>query len=101
MGVQYVVVDFDEMETMESLTANQREEVKPLLLNSNLKLMENKRAMLIEKIKNTVVEMVHHTDELIKTIFLVFLSVKLNRDYTYLAHLFCQVQGTTFKNNTP
>ena len=100
MGVQYIMVDFDEVETMENLTANQHEEVKALLLNSNLELMDNKRAMLIEKIKNTVVEMVHHIDELIKTNFLVFLSAKLNLNYTYLANLFCEVHGTTIKKNT-
>ena len=41
--------------------------------------------------------MVHHTDEIIKTNFSDFLSKKLNHDYTYLANLFSEVQGTTIE----
>jgi len=60
--------------------------------------MDDKRAMLIEKIKNIIIEMVHHSDGLIKINFSDFLSEKLNHDYTYLANLFSEVQGTTIEH---
>jgi AraC-like DNA-binding protein len=53
--------------------------------------------VLIERIKNAIVEMVHHPNELIKINFSDYLSEKLNHDYTYLANLFSEVQGTTIE----
>lgn len=59
--------------------------------------MDDKRAILIEKIKNIIIEMVHHTEESIKVNFSDFLSEKLYYNYTYLANLFSEVQGTTIE----
>lgn len=95
LGLHFIVVDLGEVEIMENLTLEQREQVKSVLLESGLELMDDKRAVLIERIKNAVIEMVHHSDELIKTNFSDFLSEKLKHDYTYLANLFSEVQGTT------
>jgi AraC-like DNA-binding protein len=98
LGLHFIVVDLGEVEIMESITNDQREQLKEALLDSGLELMDDKRAMLIEKIKNIIIEMVHHSDELIKINFSDFLSQKLNHDYTYLANLFSEVQGTTIEH---
>ena len=97
LGLHFIVVDLGEVEIMEDISTEQREEMKIVLLNSGLELMDDKRAVLIEKIKNVIIEMVHHTDEIIKTKFSDFLSKKLNHDYTYLSNLFSEVQGTTIE----
>jgi len=97
LGLHFIVVDLGEVELMESLTLDQRIELKKILQESGLELMDDKKAVLIEKIKNAIVEMVHHTNELIKVNFSDFLSQKLNLDYTYLANLFSEVQGTTIE----
>ncbi len=97
LGLHFIVVDLGEVEVMENLSPEQREELKIALLGSGLELMDDKRAVLIEKIKNAVVGMVHHTDEIMKVNFSEFLSEKLNHDYTYLANLFSEVQGTTIE----
>ena len=96
-GLHFIVVDLGEVEIMENISAEQREELKTALLHSGLELMDDKRAVLIEKIKNVIIEMVHHSDEMIKMNFSDFLSEKLNHDYTYLANLFSEVQGTTIE----
>ena len=98
LGLHYILVDLGEIEIMENISAEQREQLRTALLNSGLELMDDKRAVLIEKIKNTIVGMVHHTDEIIKINFSDFLSEKLNHDYTYLANLFSEVQGTTIEH---
>lgn len=97
LGLHYIIVELGEVDIMENISSEQREEVKAALFHSGLELMDDKRSVLIERIKNTVVEMVHHTDEIIKTNFSDFLSKKLNHDYTYLANLFSEVQGTTIE----
>ena len=97
LGLHFIVVDLGEVEIMETLSAEQHEQVKNTLLSSGFELMDDKRAVLIEKIKNTIIEMVHHSDEIIKTNFSIYLSEKLKHDYTYLANLFSEVQGTTIE----
>jgi len=97
LGLHFILVDLGEVDIMENISTEQRELLKVALLDSGLELMDDKRAVLIEKIKNAIVEMVHHNDELIKVNFSEYLSEKLNHDYTYLANLFSEVQGTTIE----
>jgi AraC-like DNA-binding protein len=97
LGLHYIVVELGEVEIMEDLSMEQRQELKLNLLSSGLELMEDKKAILIERIKNTIIEMIHHSDELIKTNFSDYLSEKLVHNYTYLANMFSEVQGTTIE----
>jgi len=97
LRLHFMVVDLGEVEIMENITLEQREQLKIALFESGLELMDDKRAMLIEKIKNVIIDMVHHTDEPLKVNFSNYLSEKLNHDYTYLANLFSEVQGSTIE----
>ena len=97
LGLHFIVVELGEVEIMENISTEQREKIKAALLSTGLELMDDKRAILIEKIKNAVIEMVHHSSELMKTNFSGFLSEKLSHNYTYLANLFSEVQGTTIE----
>ena len=97
LQLHFIVVDLGEVEIMENISVEQREQLKIALLNTGLELMDDKRAVLIERIKNVIIEMVHHTDGVIKKNFSNYLSEKLNHDYTYLANLFSEVQGTTIE----
>jgi hypothetical protein len=76
-----------EVDVMEDVSTEQREQLKEALLVSGLELMDDKKAIMIEKIKNIIIEMVHHTNEGLKVNFSNFLSEKINHDYTYLANL--------------
>lgn len=97
IGLHFIVVDLGEVDIMENISVTQRELLKIALLDSGLELMDDRRAILIEKIKTVIVEMVHHTDDSIRTNFSNYLSDKLHHDYTYLANLFSEVQGTTIE----
>jgi AraC-like DNA-binding protein len=97
LGLHFVFVDLGEVEIMEDISTDQRDQLKLDLLQIGFELMDDKRAVLIEKIKNVIIEMVHHSDEEIRINFSVYLSKKLNHDYTYLANLFSEVQGTTIE----
>jgi AraC-like DNA-binding protein len=97
IGLHFIIVELGEVELMENIEGEKLEQVKMALLQSGLVLLDNKRSILIEKIKNTVVEMVHHPNQIIKINFSDYLSAKLNHDYTYLANLFSEVQGTTIE----
>jgi AraC-like DNA-binding protein len=97
LGLHFILVDLGEADIMETLSTEQEQELKTALLAIGLELMDDKRAVLIQKIKTIVTEMIHYEDELPKENFSHFLSNKLNYNYTYLANLFSEVQGVTIE----
>ncbi len=96
-GLHFILVELGEVEIMEDISTEQRAQLKYDLSLSGLELMEDKKGVLIDKIKNVIIEMVHHSEEMVKISFSNFLSEKLNHDYTYMANLFSEVQGTTIE----
>ena len=97
LGLHFIVVDLGVVEIMETISMEKRLLLKQGLLISGLELMDDKKAILIEKIKNIIIEMIHHSEEVIKVNFSDYLSEKLEHNYTYLANLFSEVQGTTIE----
>jgi AraC-like DNA-binding protein len=97
MGLHFIVVELGEVDIMETLSIPQREELKKELHVSGLELMDDKRSVLIEKIKNVIIEMVHYSDELPKVNYSDYISEKLQHDYTYLSNIFSEVKGITIQ----
>lgn len=97
LGLKYCTVDLGEATVDGDVTTEQRGALKIALAKSGLELMDDKRAMLIEKIKNVIVEMVHYEDEVPKTKHSDYISAKLDYDYTYLANLFSEATGITIE----
>jgi AraC-like DNA-binding protein len=97
LGLHYTVVELGEAEIKENLSTEQRDQLNIALKKAGLELMDDKKSMLIEKIKNIIIESVHYSDEQPKVNFSDYLSEKLNHDYTYLANLFSEVEGTTIE----
>jgi len=60
--------------------------------------MDDKKSILVEKIKLIIIELVHYTEDQIKVNLSDFISEKLNFDYSYLSNLFTEVKGTTIEN---
>jgi AraC-like DNA-binding protein len=98
LGLHYGVVDLGVVSVRENINAEQREQLKMALARAGLELMDDKKSILIDKIKNVIVELVHYTDEPLKVNFSDFLSSKLDYDYTYLANLFSEVTGITIEH---
>jgi len=97
LGLHFIVVDLGEVDLMEDLDDELWEKLKTSLLKNGFELMDDKRAVLIERIINAIIEMVHYTDGMIKVNFSDFLSEKLDRDYTYLSNIFTEVKGITIQ----
>ncbi len=97
LNLHYVFVEMGEVEIMETLNSEQLEELKQALHRIGLELMDDKKAVLIDKIKNAIIDIVHFSEENIKVNFSQHLSEKLNHNYTYMANLFSQIQGTTIE----
>lgn len=97
LGLHFIVVDLGEVEIMEELTTEQRHQLQAGLVSSGLELMDDKRAVLIEKVINVITEMIHQSEELPKVNYSDYISEKLNYDYTYLSNLFSEVKGITIQ----
>jgi AraC-like DNA-binding protein len=97
LGLHYASVELGEVEVLEKISLEQHDRFKAALLKSGLELMDDKKSVLIQKIKNVIIELVHYSEEPLTINFSEFLSQKLNHDYTYLANLFSEVQGTTIE----
>jgi len=98
LGLHFVCVDLGVAEIMEDITKEQRAQLKAALLESGLDLMDDKRAILIEKIKIVITEMIHYNDELPKIKYSEYISNKIGYDYTYLANIFSEVKGITIEH---
>jgi hypothetical protein len=96
-GLHVITVELGEAEIMEDISKEQLEYLGIALRKSGLELMDNNRSILVEKIKSIIIELVHNTDDPIKTNLSDYLSDKLNHNYTYLANLFSEVKGTTLE----
>lgn len=97
LGIRYAIVELGMVEILEDITHEQREQLREVLLKSGLELLDNKRSILIEKIKNVIVEMIHYTEKLPNINYSDYLSEKLGYDYTYLANVFSEVKGITIQ----
>jgi len=97
LGLHFIIVDLGEIEIMEELTEEKREELKAELMKSGLELMDDKKAILIEKINNIIIEMIHYSEELPKVNYSDYISEKMNYDYTYLSNIYSEVKGITIQ----
>jgi AraC-like DNA-binding protein len=98
LGLHYGTIELGFVETKETLTKEKLAELAAVLHKSGLELMDDKKAILIEKIKNVIIELIHYTDEPIQINFSDYLAEKLKYDYTYLANLFSTSTGTTIEH---
>ena len=96
-GLHYTLIDLGVVEILEDITEVQHDLLKANLLKSGLELLDDKRSILIEKIKNLIIEMIHYSDELPKVNYSDYISEKLNYDYTYLSNIFSEVKGITIQ----
>src|SRR5664279_5975593 len=97
LGLKYVVVELGEVDLFEEMTVAQHDAFRDIIFKSRLELLDDKKGVLIQKIKNVIIDLVHYSEEPLSTNLSEYLSKKLNHDYTYLANLFSEVAGLTIE----
>ena len=98
LGINYLRINLGQVELSENIPHIQLEQIRAALHQSGLELMDDKKSVLIEKIKDIIIEMVHYEDELPRVNFSDYLTEKLNYNYTYLANLFSETEGITIEH---
>lgn len=97
LNLHQSMVDLGVVEISEDISAEKREQLKANLLKSGLELLDDKKSILIEKIKSVIIEMIHYSDELPQQNYSDYISSKLDYDYTYLSNIFSEVKGITIQ----
>ena len=97
LGLHYISVDLGEVDIKEEISEEQLARLSVGLKKSGLELMDDKKSILVEKIKGVIIEVVHYMEEPIKINLSDHLSEKLGHNYTYLANLFSEVKGITIE----
>lgn len=97
LGLKYAYVKIGEAEIIGDIQPEQKELLRIELDKAGLLLMDDRKAVLVEKIKNLIIELVHYTDEQIKVNLSDYLSENLDYNYTYLANLFSEEKGITIE----
>ncbi|MBO3697889.1 AraC family transcriptional regulator [Roseivirga sp. E12] len=97
LGLKHAVVELGTVEILSTFSNQQRESLKTNLLRSGLELLDDKKSILVDRIKNAIIEMIHYSDEIPQVNYSDYLSEKLDYDYTYLANTFSEVKGITIQ----
>ena len=97
-GIKYGMLELGEVEVIGSITAEQRRDLKRDLSKSGFELLDDKKAVLLEKIISVIVEMIYYADELPQETISDYLDKKLNSDYKYLSALFSETKGITIEH---
>ena len=98
LKIQYFSIELGLVETVKDITEKQKLALTEILKKSGLIILDDKRSILIEKIKNVIVEMIHYTDDPLTLNYSEYISEKLGYDYTYLANAFSEVKGITIQH---
>jgi len=96
-GLHINNLELGEIDIIELISGEKYTELKMSLQNLGFQIIEDKRAILIERIRNSVIEMIHHSDKTIKVNFSDYLSQHLNHNYTYMANVFSEAQGISIE----
>ena len=97
LGIEPIDVQLGEVTLEKELTTQEKEKFSKALVSLGFELIDDKKSRLIEQIKNTIIDLVHHQDNETKTNLSDVLSEKLHHDYNYLSNLFSEVEGTTIE----
>ena len=97
LGLHPVSVDLGEVDIADELQGYQRQDIHTALQKFGFALLDDKKSVVIERVKNLIIDLVQNKNNQLKTNLSDYLSRELNHDYTYITNLFTQVEGTTIE----
>lgn len=97
LGLQPVSVELGEVTLDREISDTEKLKIDTRLHELGFSLIDDRKSMLIERIKTLIVELVHHQNSELKTNLSEYLSRRLHHDYSYMTNLFSEVEGTTIE----
>ncbi|GAA4320737.1 hypothetical protein GCM10023149_20170 [Mucilaginibacter gynuensis] len=96
-GMQPLSVEFGEVEVDGTPSAEQVTHLDIQLNALGFEIIDDRKSRMIEKVKNAIVTLIHHTEESSNINLSDYITQQVNYDYTYLSNLFSEVEGTTIE----
>jgi AraC-like DNA-binding protein len=96
-GLTCTTIELGRIQIAENVTPQKAMQVGLALQKHGLELLDNKKSILVERIRKVIIDSIQNSDIQLRTNFSSYLSSQLNLDYTYLANVFSEVQGTTIE----
>jgi len=98
LGLHPISVELGEVEIKEEpLSDAQIKDIKATLLSFGFELLDDRRSQIIEKIKNIIINEVHHSDTESNFNLSDIIASQLHLDYHYLSNLFSEIEGITIE----
>jgi AraC-like DNA-binding protein len=91
-GLHFIFIELAEIEVMENISDERSTLLRMELNKSGHDILDDKNAILIENIKDTIIEMIYKNYNLTKINCNRYLSEKFNMDFSELAKVFLSVQ---------
>jgi AraC-like DNA-binding protein len=98
LAIPYIFVDLGMVKLADAVPDYKYQQLKKRLLRSGLELIDDEKSVLTEKIKNVIIGMIQHSDDLPEVSYSHFISKELDMDYTYLSNIFSQQNGITIQH---
>ena len=96
-GISYVGVELGRVELTSPLNSEQYGEFNNALKYYELEILENRRAILVERIKSLIIEMIRSDNMESPLKFTAYLSKVLGYDYTHLSNTFSEEEDSTIE----
>lgn len=99
LSIKYRSVELGAIELDEPLTEVQENALEKNLRKSGLAILDDRKSILIERIKNVIIAMIYNeSKEPLRVNYSQYIASELHYDYTYLANIFSEVKGMTIQN---
>lgn len=97
VGLHPQSVELGEIEMKEKPSKEKLLKLSKGLQGLGFEIIDDKKGRVIEKIKNSIVKLIHHSEDYLAVPLSVHLSDTLHYDYSYLSNLFSEVEGITIE----
>ena len=97
LGIDVKNIKLGEVTIAEKLSPEEKENLEKALVPLGFEVIDEKKSRIIEKIKNIIIDLVHHQDNGLTTNLSEVLRSQLHHDYNYLSNLFSEVEGITIE----
>lgn len=98
MNLHFILVELGKVEILEELSPKEISTLKEKLLHVGLEFLDDKRSILIEKVKNLITENLQKNETIEKFNYSKLISDQLGFDYTYISNLFSEINGCTIQH---
>ena len=97
LGLHPVSFHMGVADIRENPVQSQHQELRLALADAGFELLEDKKDILVQQIKNIIIEIVYYAEEPLVYNLSLYLSDRLDHDYTYMSNLFSERLDTTIE----